>query len=578
MRSSSRIAVRLLICACLSALGSKPCEAQYGGPIHAGGFGGGSSPKPVYGAPVDPNAAIEIASEPKVIDPATLLPPEMAAKVTLTFDKMPLSDVVTTLKEKLAIDVILDEMALTDEGIDLDFPVSTRANDEPVYLLLDRMMGRSLAWDFRDGVLTITTPDVRVKSRSIKGYDLSGLLNAGYSARQLEQLLFFTSSDPWEFNDGYGGALSFVGDSLVVYQTEKSHREIAGILAALRTPARQTFIGQASQSVQLREFFKHPVAVEFDQTPLDDALASLSETIGSTIHIDELSLSDNGIPVDAPVTLSLHDKPLHVVLDHLLAPLDLSCIVANAELLVTTTADAEELMTLALYDVRDICRNEKTSRQLLSMIEDSTGGQWDNVDGIGGGMAFARPGILIVQQTGPLHDEIFAMIEQLRTLRRQAEPAGERPWERMIETRFHRVPVHVANFLESNLPKLIAPETWRSDERPDAPGTIERISAAPMRLGFPHSPPPKKENEESGKNSDKEKPEEAQINTAVLAIRQTVDVHEEIPALLHRVKDGDGNYSKWGPCGYGFSQVNEPFRSGPLPVAPPESSIGVGND
>jgi hypothetical protein len=304
--------------------------------------------------------------------------------------------------------------------------------------------------------------------------------------------------------------------------------------------------------VQLREFFKHPVTVEFLDTPLHDTLAALSETIGSTIQIDEMSLSDNGIATDTPVSLSLRDKPLHVVLKTLLEPLELMCVVEHGELVVTTAAVCEELMSVALYDVRDICRNNKTSRQFLEMLQDTTSGQWEDIDGVGGSMGFARPGILLVQQTGPVHDEIFSLIEQLRTLRRQAEPASERPWERAIETRFHRVPVHVANFLESNLPKLIAPESWRSEERPDAPGTIERIPSAPMRLGFPHSPPPKKEKEESGKKSDQEKPAETHLETVVLAIRQTSDVHEEIPALLRRVENGDEHFSVWGPCGYGF--------------------------
>lgn len=570
MRPPTILAMQLTLAACLIAVGQKPLDAQYGGPIHAGGFGGGYPPMQVYGAPVDPNAVIEIADEPKVIDPVTLLPPELAAKVTLTFDKTPLNEAVATLKEKLAIDVVLDETALNDEGIDLGFPVSTRANDEPVYLLLDRMMGRSLAWDFRGGVLRISTQTAAEDRLDTRGYDLSGLLNAGYSARQLEQLLSLASSDPWEFNNGYGGALSFVGDSLIVYQTEKSHREIVGILAALRTPARQTFIGHASQNVQLREFFKHPVTVEFLDTPLRDALAVLSETIGSTIRIDEWSLEDNGIWLDTPVTFSLRDKPLHVVLKTLLDPLKLMCVVEHGELVVTTAAVCEELMSVALYDVRDVCRNGKTSWQFLEMLQDTTSGQWEDIDGVGGSMGFARPGILLVQQTGPVHDEIFSLIEQLRTLRRQAEPAGERPWERAIETRFHRVPIHVADFLESNLPKLIAPESWRSEERPDAPGTIERIPAAPMRPGFPHSPPPKKEKEESGKKSDQEKLAETQIDTVVLAIRQTADVHEEIPALLRRVENGDEKYfGTWGPCGYGVFQVNEPFRGNSLPGGTP---------
>lgn len=572
MQAPSRFALQVLLATCLVALGSMPCDAQFSGPTPWDGY----PYVPIHGAPVDSRAAIEIADEPKVIDPATLLPPELAAKVTLTFDKMPLSDVVTTLKEKLAIDVILDEMALTDEGIDLDFPVSTRANDEPVYLLVDRMMGRSLAWSIRNGVLRISTRTAEQGRLDTRSYDLSGLLNDGYSVQQLDYLLSDVTSSEWELIDGVGGALRVVGDSLIVSQADKGHREISGVLAALRTPARQTLIGQAPQTEQVQAFFKHPITVKFVETPLVEALAALSKMIGSDIQIDELSLEDNGISLDTPVTFSLRDKPLHVVLDTLLPPLDLTCVVANAELLVTTTAEAEELMTLALYDVRDLCLSNKTSRQLLEMLQETTNGEWKDIDGVGGGVAFARPGILVVHQTGPMHDQVFSLIEQLRTLRGQAQPVGERPWERAVETRFYRVTSAAADYLERNLPKLIAPETWRSEERPDAPGTIERITAAPAPVGSPLPPPPK--TEKKTEDGNQEKPAVPLVNTVVLAIRQTVDVHEEIPALLHRVKDGDGNYSKWGPCGYGFSQVNEPYRGGPLLVAPPESSKGVGND
>ncbi|MBX3449603.1 MAG: hypothetical protein KF777_08600 [Planctomycetaceae bacterium] len=572
MQAPSRFALQVLLAACLIAVGQKPLDAQFRGPTPWDGY----PYVPIHGAPVDSGAAIEIADKPKAIDPATLLPPEMAAKVTLTFEKTPLSEVVTTLSEKLAIDVVLDEIALNDEGIDLDFPVSTRANDEPVYLLVDRMMGRSLAWSIRNGLLRISTRTAEQGRLDTRSYDLSGLLNDGYSVQQLDYLLSDVTSSEWELIDGVGGALRVVGDSLIVSQTDKGHREIAGVLAALRTPARQTLIGQAPQTEQVQAFFKHPITVKFVETPLVEALAALSKIIGSDIQIDELSLEDNGISLDTPITFSLRDKPLHVVLDTLLPPLDLTCVVANAELLVTTTAEAEELMTLALYDVRDLCLSNKTSRQLLEMIQGTTNGEWKDIDGVGGGVAFARPGILLVQQTSPMHDQVFSLIEQLRTLRGQAQPVGERPWERAVETRFYRVTSAAADYLERNLPKLIAPETWRSGERPDAPGTIERITAAPVPVGSPLPPPPK--TEKKTEDGNQEKPAVPLVNTVVLAIRQTVDVHEEIPALLHRVKDGDGNYSKWGPCGYGFSQVNEPFRGSPLPLAPLEPSKGAGND
>lgn len=552
MHTPTIFAMQLTLAACLIALGQKPCGAQYDGPFHMGGFGDGYLYVPAPGAPVNPNAAIEIADEPKTIDPATLLPPQLTRKVTLAFNKTPLREVVDMLKKELGIEVILDETALYNEDIPTDIPIVARAKDEPAYLLLDRIVGHRfyLGWSFCDGILRITSQESEERRFDSRGYDLSGLLNDGYEARHLCDLLDFIPNSRWKPTNADGGTRSVVGETLVVWQTHDVRHQVAGLMAALKTPARRILVYEPAQHESLQDLLERPISVKFDKTPLNEALAILSEQIGATISIDEEALSDEGTAPDSPVSLLLSEKPLRVVMDWLLERLELACIVEQGRLTVTTATLARELMGLSLFDVRDICRNNKTSRQLLEMIWGNTRCRWAYIHGDGGRMAFARPGILLVQHSAAVRDEIFSLIEELRSLRQQAEPASERPWARTVDVRFYRMSASVADYLERNLPILIAPESWRSEARPDAPGTIERIPIAPIPVSsrLPSQKTPIKE--EDGKESNEEKVAEAIVQTVVLAIRQTADVHEEIAALRQRAENCFENNFNWGPCGY----------------------------
>lgn len=530
------------------------------GPPHSGQIGGftASSPQPVYGAPVDPNAVIEIADEPKIIDPATLLPPELTKNVTLKFENTPLNEAIAILEEKLAIDVLLDEVALNDEGIHPDSPIQARVDDEPAYLLIDRMVGELLlGWDFRDGILRMTTETAEEDTFETRGYDLSGLLDDGYDARQIWVLLELIPHSAWELVDGIGGRRGLVGDTLFVSQTYYVHRQFAGLLAALKKPARRTFVCEPSQTESLRALLQQPITVTFDKTPLNAALASLTEQIGASITIDELAIADEGIAKDSPVSLSLTEKPLRVVMERLLDPLQLSCVIEHGQLTVTTTTSAEIEMILAVYDVRDLTRDPREATQLMATIQRVTNGLWDPVHGVGGYITYARPGVLVVLQTHKIHDEVLAMIERARAVRSRTPSPHERPFEHTLETRYYRTSAAVADYLQRNLPTLVAPATWRSDERPNAPGTIERLPAEPLPGS---SPPPlgtTDKKSDTGKNSAPDEPTESPFGTVILAIRQTADVHDDIATLRHRVEYGDGFVQSHGSAGGGFYSASE---------------------
>ncbi|MBX3449601.1 MAG: hypothetical protein KF777_08590 [Planctomycetaceae bacterium] len=541
--TSANLPARLLLVMCCVLAGRGLCEAQFTRVSDWDGY----TDRQVYGVPLDPDAVIEIADEPKVIDLGTLLPPEMSTNVTLAFDKTPLDRAIATIKEKLAIDVVFEESALNDEGIAPDNRISASANDEPLYLLLDRMLAPlQLTWDMRGGVLWITTETAYYERPYFEGHDLSRLLNQGYDFRQLSRVLSTILQAEW----------SIVGETLFVRGVNGEQTEIAALLVALQTPARQTFTREPAQTSKLRELLMHPVSVDFQKIPLDEALRILSQEVGTHIFINDVALHDEGLSEDVPISVSLTQKPLKTVLNVLLEPQQMTSVIRHGAITVTTMTMESDLFKIAVYDVRDFCRDSLACRRFVDTLAETTSGQWPPVEAHSGEALFARPGILVVRQTEPVHDEILTLIERHRAIRRQAEPAGDRPWTKSPELRFYRMPASVADYLEQNLPTLVAPETWRSDNHPDAPGTIVRIQSEPVMTATPTATKGTSNNEDC---ADEEKPAWTARETVVLAIQQSPAVHDEIATLRWRAEQGDTIPQNFNRPGDGLFSVSESY-------------------
>jgi hypothetical protein len=69
-------------------------------------------------------ASVSIADEPKYIDPITLVPEPLRAKLTHTFQETPLTEVATWIQSQMGLNVVLDERALEDAGVLVGEPVT----------------------------------------------------------------------------------------------------------------------------------------------------------------------------------------------------------------------------------------------------------------------------------------------------------------------------------------------------------------------------------------------------------------------------------------------------------------------
>ena len=499
----------------------------------------------------------KIPDEPKTVDPARFVPKALAASVTVRFDESSLREVAQWIRDEQKIPVLFDMPALSAEGILPGQPVSDSLDNEPLYLMLNRLRSLGVDWYVEQDILHLTTIDAAEARMVTRPYNLGGLLDAGYQRDDLGSTLLNTTSGPWMDVDGEGGKLEWLGDVLFVRHNDRMQREVQGLLAALRKHGRQTFTLDPPQHQTLRQKLVMMVSADFDDTPLSVAVEQLAEQAKAKIRLDHRSLRAEGVHERQPVTLELSDRELGTVLTVMLAPLHLTWTLRDGLIWVTTTEQAQEQMKTAVYDVRDLCRDRQEAEALREAIYSQTEGPWFEIDGEGGMIEFARAGTMVVRQTERRLNETGQLLETYRQALRASKPrdrAEERGRE--VITLYYRMHDRVAEDLMRLLPKLVEPDSWKSDATPEAPGTILKVASQPGLLDAEGQliqvSVDDGEVETSG--------DAVVLPQAVLIIRQRRSIHETIAETIQRVEEGDPFIDE--ETGYGLGGMGGGFGGG----------------
>lgn len=479
----------------------------------------------------------KISDGPKTVDPATLVPAPVAAKATVEFVESSLREIAQWIQQQQGIPVLLDKAALSDEGISLHEPVTDRLRNEPVYLLLNRLSSLGLAWYVEEDILHITTQTVAEEQLLTESYNVGDLFDSGYDPETLVQTLMAMTEGPWEENEGTGGVIQGLRDILFVRTTPAVHREVQGLLSALRKHGRETFTLDPPPHVVLREKLNQQVSVKFADTPLFSAVQELAEETQSDIRLDIRSLQEEGIREREPVTLTLSERKLGAVLHVLLADLELTWMLRDGVLWITTTVVAEGELKTVVYDVGDLCTTGEETDELKDALQSQTEGPWEEQDGTGGTIEFPVTNTMVIRQTESVLSEVR---ELLATYRKALSTSKRREKEvldpQTVETRYYRMGAETAADLSKVLPQLVQPETWCSDENPEATGRILQVASGRELLDskgrIVHGV--------SKSAGDGKSPSDALVVLqSVLIIRQTRAAHDEIAKVIARVEQGD---------------------------------------
>ncbi|MEE2640742.1 MAG: hypothetical protein VX768_08960 [Planctomycetota bacterium] len=486
---------------------------------------------------------IVIADEPKTIDPASKVPAPLARKVSVEMDEMSIREVVDWLRKESGMTVLVDEADLLDANILLSEPVTDRLDNQPLYLLLDRLQSIALGWYVEDEILHITTRERALEHLTTVPHNVGSFFDRGFDPDKLTNAIIYgTDSERWEEMGGLG-TLVLLGDVLFIRQSDEMHRQVTGLLKAMDKQGRRTFIDDPSEHQALRTRLAEKVSVDFRDTPLSEAIRELVKQTRADIRIDIASFRESRIREREPVSLKLSNQKLSSVLQALVAKLRLTWTLRNGSILVTTRETADSLLKTAVFDVRDLSRNEDESASLQDAIRMQTVGQWEMDGGIGA-ISFAKPGVMIVRQTEKTQGEVLAVLETYRQALKISKARNRNridPLEKITE--YYRLPTVIANDLEKLLPSLVDAQSWKSESNPLGIGTIVKVASTPSLLNANSNVVQKKVKEQLKVEGG------LVVENSVLIIYQTRETHDRIRDLIFKVENG--NIAQ-GKAGIGF--------------------------
>lgn len=422
----------------------------------------------LYGQePPDHSAAErpQISDGPFTVDPSELVPEFLSRSMTLDMPDSSLLELATTLEQELKTPVLFDTAALQAAGIPLAEPFRDRLANGPAYLLLNRLSVLGLAWYVDDNVIHITTAEIARQQMRTNSYPIGDLVDGGFESESLRRALAETLLTGTE--TGESGSVQLLGDVLFVRHNHLVHRQVRGLLSALRKHGRQTFIMDPPEHQPLRKQLDVNVSAQFNSVPLSTTVTKLADLTGLDIRIDSAALRAGNVREREPVSLTLSDRPLRTVLTAMLGQLKLTWTLRDAVIWVTTPAARKAERVIAVYDVGDLCRNTKETYALMNAIPDQTSGEWHKSKKETGHGRVISPGAgcIIVRHTQKTHRELEQLLQAYRIALANSKQRNVSESGSEIVTRFHRLQTPLAEALHRRLAQLIP--GWNSDSKTD---------------------------------------------------------------------------------------------------------------
>ncbi len=163
---------------------------------------------------------------------------------------------------------------------------------------------------------------------------------------------------------------------------------------------------------RIEEALLAPGQVEFVDAPLSEAVEQLQQRFGIAIGVDVAAMEEAGITTDARVNGSYSDISLRSILHHLLRPLQLTYVIRDEILLITTQEELEQSVEVRVYRIEKpnnaTVSLTKFAEMLPNLIEPDS---WTEQ----GGETFCTTydDKLVVRSSPDVHDQINDLLRKL---------------------------------------------------------------------------------------------------------------------------------------------------------------------
>jgi hypothetical protein len=168
--------------------------------------------------------------------------------------------------------------------------------------------------------------------------------------------------------------------------------------------------------------------LEFTDTPLEEVVGFIQESYGIPVQLDTTALEEIGIDPQEPVTVSLHGISLRSALRLMFKQLQLTYIIQDEVLIITTPESAESELLTCVYDVRDLMAGPKdvggADALIDTIVKCISTETWAENGGGEAAIEFLKPGLLVIAQTRAVHEEVRGLLETIRNVQKQAPAAA----------------------------------------------------------------------------------------------------------------------------------------------------------
>ncbi|WP_144989073.1 STN domain-containing protein [Gimesia aquarii] len=191
--------------------------------------------------------------------------------------------------------------------------------------------------------------------------------------------------------------------SIVPDETKRSANEIKPI----------SYPELTKHELKIQEALNTETDCDFSETPLSKAMELLADRHGITILVMPHHLGEEGLTVNEPVSLSVKGISLKNALDLMLEPNDLTYVVDQDVLKITTRIKAEDELEymLRVYPVSDFGNTPEGYLELIDMIHKTVLYYDDSISLISSSKS------LVVNSSYHNHIAIVELLTQLRRAR-----------------------------------------------------------------------------------------------------------------------------------------------------------------
>ncbi len=165
---------------------------------------------------------------------------------------------------------------------------------------------------------------------------------------------------------------------------------------------------------RIRAALEERTELAFTDTPLTDAVDFLRDVHQIAIIIDTAALQDEGIDPSSPVNIELAGISLRSALRLTLKPLQLTYVIDDEVLQITTVQKTNQMLETRVYPVHDLATDAEELASVVDAIQTGCGSNhWEGKLGASI-VGVTRSRALVIRQTQAVHEAVEALLKNLR--------------------------------------------------------------------------------------------------------------------------------------------------------------------